>query len=451
MLAFVLEGGLTFVVLYSLAVLTLAVSPGLQGVTPGGYSAATSVLFLVCLHLSRGTTVGDGGSLRREVALTSIVSLQLGLLTYLVYWAFSGSPRILPAVLMLEGAFAVPAAVAAWRWVAVRYSILDGWRERILVLGTGESARNVCRWITESRSSDYVVTGFADEDSSRHGEVLSMGIRILTDFAHLGEFCPKRADRIVVALEEKRGKLPLEELMELRLRGTQIEDATTFLERTSGKLVVETMLPSWLIFSEGFKTSMARLAVKRASDIVVSAILVALSSPIMALVAILIKLDTHGKVFYRQKRMGRNGFEFELTKFRSMVKDAESRTGPTWASENDPRVTRVGAVLRKLRIDELPQLFNVLRGEMSFVGPRPERKHFVRQLEHQIPYYRLRHALRPGITGWAQVQYGYGSTVQAAQEKLKYDLYYVKNASLLFDIWIMIKTIKVVLRGSGAR
>jgi exopolysaccharide biosynthesis polyprenyl glycosylphosphotransferase len=211
------------------------------------------------------------------------------------------------------------------------------------------------------------------------------------------------------------------------------------------------MLPSWLIFSEGFKTSPLRLFLKRTNDLAHATALLILTLPLMLIVAVLIKLDSRGPVLYRQKRLGRNGQEFSVLKFRSMREDAEAGIGPTWASENDPRITRVGRVIRLLRIDELPQLINVFRGEMSFVGPRPEREHFIRRFEREIPYYGLRLVARPGITGWAQVEYRYASSDEDALEKLKYDLYYIKNSTLLFDFWIILKTVKVVLFGSGAR
>ncbi len=450
-LSFALEGSLTFGVLYVLAYLTLAVTPTLPHATFLGQVAGTSLLFLSCLYATRGSRMGEIADLRREVALASAISLLLAGAVIAVNWALSGSPQQLTALLMLEGALVVPSAAALWRWAAIRFNVLDGWRERVLVVGTGDSARQACRWIAENHAADYIVIGFADEDEVRMGQVLAMGVRILTRFADLVTFCPRRVDRVIVALEEKRGKLPIEELMELRLRGVQIEEATSFFERTSGKLAVETMLPSWLIFSDGFKTSRLRLVTKRWSDILCSVALLIIAAPAMALTAILIKLDSPGPILYRQKRMGMSGREFALLKFRSMVQDAESLSGPTWARENDPRVTRVGRVIRKLRIDELPQLFNVFKGQMSFVGPRPERRHFVHQLQWSIPYYKLRMAVRPGITGWAQVQYRYGATIDDAREKLKYDLYYIKNCDPVLDLWILLKTVKVVLLGSGAR
>jgi sugar transferase (PEP-CTERM system associated) len=379
------------------------------------------------------------------------VSLFFALVALVGWLAYFGSPAQPPAVLIVEGIVAVPLTVAAWRWFAVRYQILDGYRERILIVGAGESARQVARCIGEQSPGQYHLIAFADEDGSRIGQVIAMGVRVLTRFSDLEEWSPGRVDRIVVALDEKRGKLPVRELMPLRLAGLEIEDATSFFERSSGKLAVETMLPSWLIFSDGFKVSPLRAAGKRVADIGVSLLLLLVAAPIMVLTAFLIMLESGRPVLYRQRRMGRGGVDFDMLKFRSMVHDAEKKSGPTWAGHDDPRVTRVGRVIRKLRLDELPQLINVLRGEMSFVGPRPERRHFVEQLEKEIPYYSLRFTVRPGITGWAQVEYRYGATVEDAKEKLKYDLFYIKNSNALYDLWIMLKTVKVVLTGSGAR
>jgi sugar transferase (PEP-CTERM system associated) len=331
----------------------------------------------------------------------------------------------------------------------VRFHLFRAVRERVLILGTGEAARQVCRWIVGNHSSEYAVLGFASETPSRDGTILAMGARIQTDFDTLARFCAGRVERVIVAIEEKRGRLPVRQLMEVRLLGIEIEDATSFFERISGKIAVETLLPSWLIFSEGFKTTRLRLILKRCVDVVFSIGLLILTAPLMLVTAIAIKLDSRGPILYRQPRLGRDGHEFDVLKFRSMQQDAESESGPTWTSHRDPRITTVGRVIRPLRIDELPQLINVLRGEMSFVGPRPERAHFVHQLEEVIPYYGLRMTVRPGITGWAQVEYGYGASREEALEKLKYDLYYIKNSNVLLDLWIVLKTFKVVLFGKG--
>lgn len=452
MFSVLFEGILVFLVLYGITASTVGIVRGTGTVPPFGFVAMFSVLFVASLGMVRGGRPnGETLTLRQEIALSSAVSLVLGSCVFLARWAIAGSPQPLAAILTLEGTLAVPATVAAWRWVAARFRILDGWRERVLVIGTGETARRLSRWVSERLARDYTVIGFADADESRIGNIVAMGVRVQTSFSGLLSFCPKRADRIVVALDEKRGTLPLHDLIELRLSGFPIEDTTSFLERTSGKIAVETLLPSWLIFSDGFKTSPLRLAVKRALDIALAVGLLIVTAPLMAVVAVAIRLDSPGTVLYRQSRLGLRGREFFLLKFRSMVRDAESKSGPVWAREGDPRVTRVGRLLRVTRIDELPQIFNVLRGQMSFVGPRPERRHFVEQLEKVIPFYRLRTAVRPGVTGWAQVMYRYGASEEDAVEKLKYDLYYVKHLNPLFDLWIVFKTVKVVLSGEGAR
>jgi sugar transferase (PEP-CTERM system associated) len=228
-------------------------------------------------------------------------------------------------------------------------------------------------------------------------------------------------------------------------------DLTTFFERESGRIELESLNTSWLVFADGFEQGLFKAWVKRAFDMAVSAVLLLVCMPIMVITAILIKLEDHGPVFYRQDRVGQGGHVFSLLKFRSMRVNAEKDGAPQWARQNDARVTRLGAFIRKARIDELPQAFNVLRGDMSFVGPRPERPFFVDQLRRDIPYYGYRHAIKPGITGWAQVRYPYGASVEDAIEKLKYDLYYVKNNTLFLDLIILFQTVQVVIFQDGAR
>ena len=446
---FALEGGLILGVLYALALGTWALWPGPSAGT--SFHAPASYLgvgLTVLLLMTRSVTLGDSGSVRRHLAVFGTLSVLGGLTGFLAQFAVSGDLR--SSLLLVAGSVVVPLVVGLWRWTSVRLGILSAARESLLIVGTGETAQQVCRWILTEHGREYSVTGFVDEDDRRLGMLLAMGTRVQCDFESLATF-GRRADRIIVALDEKRGKLPLRQLMELRLLGVEIEDATSFFERVSGKIAVETMLPSWLIFSDGFKTSTTRRFFKRTADLAHAGALLIFSAPVMALTALAIRLDSPGPVLYRQKRLGMNGREFDVLKFRSMRQDAERESGPTWAQDNDPRITRVGGIIRKLRIDELPQLFNVLRGEMSFVGPRPERGHFVRQLEERIPYYGLRMTARPGITGWAQVEYRYGASEEDALEKLKYDLYYIKNSNLLFDLWIVLKTIKVCIGGAGAR
>ena len=451
--SFALEGALVIGVLYVLVQLNalLMPMPIIPFETKGTFVSLNGLVFVGGFLVTRRAVLGEAANLRRELVILGFVSILFGLVALLGWFAYSGSGAQLPALLIAEGVVAVPATVAGWRWIALRYQVLDGYRERILIVGTGETAKQVARLVSEQLSGDYRVVAFADEEESLIGQVLAKGVRVMTTFGELERFSSGRVDRIIVALEEKRGKLPIRELMHLRLSGVEIEEATSFFERASGKLVVESMLPSWLVYSEGFKASPVRRVVKRASDVGTSVLLLLLAAPAMALTAIAIAIDSGRPVLYRQRRMGRNGVEFDMLKFRSMVQDAEQKSGPTWAGRDDPRVTRVGKLIRKLRIDELPQLINVLRGEMSFVGPRPERRHFVQQLEKEIHYYSLRMSVRPGITGWAQVEYRYGSSVEDALEKLKYDLFYIKNSNFLYDVWILIKTVKVVLTTAGAR
>ncbi len=258
------------------------------------------------------------------------------------------------------------------------------------------------------------------------------------------------ASEIVVAVQNRRGgTFPIRELLECKLFGITVTDAATFFERETYQIRVESLQPSWLVFGGGFDQSFVRTFMKRAFDIIVSTIILILTMPIMLVTALLIRLEDGGPVIYSQERTGRGNRPFKVHKFRSMGINAEKAGKPIWAQQNDPRVTRVGDFIRKVRIDELPQLWNVFKGEMSFVGPRPERPFFVEQLSNDIPYYNVRHSIKPGITGWAQVRYGYGASVEDAVQKLQYDLYYVKNNSLFLDILVLIDTMKVVLFGSG--
>jgi sugar transferase (PEP-CTERM system associated) len=274
---------------------------------------------------------------------------------------------------------------------------------------------------------------------------------IIGDYNQILQICQNGGiDRIIVALDERRGKFPLEQLLFCRLKGIPVEDGISFTEQLAGKLSVENLYPSLLIFSNGFKRTALHKKIKRGLDIVGSLFGLILLSPLILLISVAIKLDNNGPVFYKQERVGEDGKIFRLIKFRSMRTDAESE-GPVWAKPNDERMTRVGRIIRKLRFDEIPQMVNVLKGEMSFVGPRPERPFFVEMLKKEIPYYSQRHVIKPGITGWAQISYHYGSSKEDALEKLKYDLFYIKHMSLLFDLMIILETLKIVLLGKGAR
>jgi sugar transferase (PEP-CTERM system associated) len=259
-------------------------------------------------------------------------------------------------------------------------------------------------------------------------------------------------DEIIVAVREQRGgTLPLESLLQCRISGVRVTDLAGFYERVRGEVPVESLKASWLIYGDGFKQDWSRNLVKRGFDLSVSSALLLTTLPIMALTALAIRLESRGSIIYRQERVGLGGRVFTVYKFRSMENDAEKDGKPQWAKMNDPRITRIGRFIRKTRIDELPQLMNVLRGDMSFVGPRPERPAFVDELAKKVPYYGVRHSVKPGVTGWAQVRLAYGASVEDAVRKLENDLYYVKNHSLFLDLLILLETVRVVLFGEGAR
>ena len=323
-------------------------------------------------------------------------------------------------------------------------------QERVLVVGTGDAARKVVRQILDQREFAYHVIGFIDDDASRIGErIVNPGIvGTPGDIASLIE--RHHVDRIIVGLSDRRGKLPVEELLRAKMAGIRVEDATTTYERITGKILIDELRPSWLIFSDGFRVSRITRWLKRSIDLVLSLVIGVLSLPLMALTAVAIVLDSGRPILYCQVRVGENGKTFTLCKFRSMRIDAEKAGTPMWAKDGDDRITRVGRVIRKTRLDELPQIWNVIRGDMSFVGPRPERPFFVAELSKAIPFYQQRHAVKPGVTGWAQVKYRYGSSLEDAMEKLRYDLYYIKHLSIFFDLTIVFDTVKVVLFGKGA-
>jgi sugar transferase (PEP-CTERM system associated) len=318
-------------------------------------------------------------------------------------------------------------------------------RERVFVLGTGPQATTLVETLRSRTELGMEVLGWAGEI----GEGSLTRTALAHNLAAAGE--SGRLDRVIVALSNRRGTLPLDELLDLRLRGVKVEDAASLLERISGKIEIDGLNPSWLIFNDGFRLNSPMLLIRRVHSLAWSLLLLLLSLPVIPLVVLAIKLDSAGGVLYRQKRVGRLGKVFYCYKFRTMRHDAEADTGPTWAGDDDPRITRVGRFLRSTRLDEIPQLWNVLRGDMAFVGPRPERPEFVEWLSKEIPFYLLRHVIRPGITGWAQVCYQYGSSVEEAKEKLRYDLYYIKHISVALDLFVVFQTVKIALFGRGAK
>ena len=329
----------------------------------------------------------------------------------------------------------------------------DLFRRRVLVLGSGPQAAKLLDLNRQQHNCHFVVAGvvrIADEAVDNQAAPTLPSDMLTTRHALLNYVREGHVDEVVVATREKRG-LPVRHLLECRFAGIRITDYSTFWERESGQVDLEELQPSWLIFSDGFKTSWWRDAVKRLFDVSVSLAFLMFTLPLTLLTAVLVKLDSKGPVFYRQERVGRYGRRFDVLKFRSMRTDAEKDGVPRWAGQADDRITAVGRFIRKTRIDEIPQVINVLKGDMSFVGPRPERPYFVEPLSARIPFYFQRHQVKPRITGWAQINHDYGASEDDARIKLAYDLYYVKNNSLFLDFVVMLQTVRVVLWSEGAR
>jgi len=362
---------------------------------------------------------------------------------------------LVPSLFLGRGIFGAAfivglAGVSAARLLYIKLADHDVTKRRVLVLGTGSRALKVGELESAARGrAPFQLIGYLPYGA---GEACAPHARALPDRASLGEVVRKyRVEEVVVAIRDRRGKLPMQDLLACRLAGVAVVDLPAFFERETGRIQLETLNTSWLVFSDGFQQTLFQQVTKRVFDVAASALLLALAGPLMLLVAYLIRREDGGPVFYKQERVGQNGKAFHLIKFRSMRVDAERDGVPQWAQKNDGRVTRVGRIIRKFRIDELPQAFNVLLGDMSFVGPRPERPFFVEQLKQQIPYYSCRHTVKPGITGWAQILYPYGASVEDAKQKLQYDLYYVKNNSLFLDLIILFQTVRVLVWSEGAR
>ncbi|MEA3639843.1 MAG: TIGR03013 family XrtA/PEP-CTERM system glycosyltransferase [Lamprobacter sp.] len=341
--------------------------------------------------------------------------------------------------------------VAAERFAYRRVTDKEAFAHRILVLGAGSRAMALETSNAEAHRPYKVVSFVAIEDMEAIDVPESKVIQLEPNQSLLMLARSLHIEEIVVAIRNRRGVLPIRQLLECKLQGITVTDISTFFEREHQRLELGSMNTSWLVFGSGFRQSWFGNLVKRTFDLLLSLTLLLLTWPIMLITAIAIRLDSPGPIFYWQTRVGRGNKPFEICKFRSMTQDAERDGKPQWAASNDQRITRVGRIIRKLRIDELPQMINVFYGEMSFIGPRPERPLFVEQLSQQIPYFLARHSLRPGISGWAQVRYPYGASVEDARQKLQYDLYYVKNHTLFLDILILLETVKVVIFGRGAR
>jgi sugar transferase (PEP-CTERM system associated) len=344
--------------------------------------------------------------------------------------------------LIVTGLFASRTA-----WATI--SLANPLRDRVVVMGVSRSAQLLDLQSTAARP--FTVLGYLDDSPDAHDR-LPPGAELLGKSKDLLSLVEElHPDSVVMGLTEMRGAFPAKELLECRLRGIRVEDWPTFYEKQTGKVPVTELRPSWLIFSDGFVTTHLTQILKRALDAVLAGVGLVVLTPVLGLIALVIKLDSRGSVLFRQERVGQGGRIFTLYKFRSMKSNAERDTGPIWASPADPRVTRVGRILRITRLDELPQLFNVLTGDMSFIGPRPERPEFVATLMRENPFYRQRFSVKPGITGWAQVRFQYAASVDDSLEKLEYDLYYIKNLSPFLDLLILLHTIQVVLLARGSR
>ena len=336
------------------------------------------------------------------------------------------------------------------RMVFFKTSELRFLETRIIFLGGGPLAKECSDLATHNTSyHKYDIAGFIPIPSEECCVPTAMLLKVREGESLASLAAAHNVEEIVVSVQNRRAGFPIKELLACKLQGIKVTDAANFFERETCQIRVDSLQPSWLVFGGGFDQSFIRTFMKRGFDLICSAIILTVSFPVMVLTALLIYLEDRSPIFYQQERVGLDGHPFNVLKFRSMRNDAEKGGKPQWAAQNDPRVTRVGNFIRKTRIDELPQILNVFKGEMSFVGPRPERPYFVEQLIDVVPYYNVRHSIKPGITGWAQVRYGYGASADDALQKLQYDLYYVKNNSLFLDILILIDTLKVVLFRSG--
>ena len=417
----------------------------------GAYWGKVGIVAVVCWLSLYYSDLYDFRVVRRRADLLAhtlqalgVACLALAVLFFLAPSASLGRGVALlaaPVILLL---------LLSWRLSANAVNLLARGNERVLMIGTGEAGVSLVRHILSHPEYNMKVVGFLDEKGQDIGKSL-VNPCIIGATADVEKIvASEKIDRLVLALKERRGGTPVRELLNLKLAGIRVEDVHNCFERLSGRITLEHLSPSWLILSDGFKKSSILLSLKRIMDILVSSFLLLLASPLLPFIALAIYVETGAPILFRQVRVGYKGREFELLKFRSMVQDAE-KNGPKWATAQDSRITRVGRFLRKTRLDEIPQLFNVFRGEMSLVGPRPERPHFCDILAEKIPFFNLRHTIRPGLTGWAQVRFRYSSNLEDTKEKLELDLFYLKNLSLIVDLAILFETVKVVLLRRGAQ
>ncbi len=402
-----------------------------------------ALLALLCSHYLE---LHDSRALGRSAEVYLRILLLIGTLSILL----AGLTFVFPQFLIGRSVFVTGLCILAltwilWRWCFDRLLDLPSLRERVYLLGNGERALRILQAIRTRAELGMDMVGWAGETGNEEmtGDTLGKICR------ELGS--GRSVDRVIVALKDRRSAMPVHDLLELRMQGVRIDDGTSLLEKLSGQIELDSLHPSWLIFGDGFRLTQPQRMLQPLFSTLAALLLSIITLPLLPIIVLLIRLSSPGPILYRQKRVGLRGEIFDCYKFRSMRPNAEADSGPTWACDDDPRITRVGKFLRLTRLDEIPQLWNVLRGDMEFVGPRPERPEFVEWLTQEIPYYRLRNNVRPGITGWAQVCYKYGNTLDDAKEKLRYDLYYIKNVSFGLDMLIVFRTIKTVVFGRGGK
>ncbi len=436
--------------LWILAAVPLAalirLGPNNAGATTGGFllgvGALNACIFLAAFYYN---DLYELRTLAQERALIVRVARSLAAGMVLVALAYYALPSLQDGrgILLLTAALVAGYAYASR--TALKVASQAALHERILILGAAATAQEIGREIAQRRKMGYDLVGFLDRPDGAADAPVVLGT--FEDLAMIAE--RERIDKVLVCVKDRRECLPFEQLLQLRLNGVEVEDGATFWEKLTGKVPVRDITPSWFIFGPGFRQPKMTLAMKRALDVVVSIFGILVTGPAMLATALAIRIDSPGPIFFQQERVGLKGRGFKLVKFRSMRADAESKSGPVWAQANDDRITRVGRFIRKTRLDELPQFWNVLKGDMSLVGPRPERPFFVQQLAKSIPYYELRHVVRPGCTGWAQVKYRYGASEEDSMQKLQYDLHYIKYLSIRRDLLVMFDTLKVMTLGEG--
>jgi sugar transferase (PEP-CTERM system associated) len=440
---------------------------------------ALALICLICVYLIRFGDVDSlnmllGGGSFRVLSYLVVVLLASYFFDLFNYQQFASRKYIVQRVLLatlvsfliLSAIFYILPGLRFWRGVLVlvlvfyaasqigfrllirKFARVSMFATKVLIIGAGELAKS----IAEIVPVDHNIHSYVRFVTCTTKKPVVDPELIVGDIKQINELVNDyRPQKLIIALNERRGNLPLNDLMQSKLRGVEILDATTYFEQMKGCLLVENMQPSVFIYTHRFRMTTFMRSYKRIYDLVFSVVGLIISAPLFPILAILIKRDSHGPVFYKQLRVGENEVEYFVYKFRTMADDAEKETGAVWAQKSDPRITRIGQFLRKTRIDEIPQLINVLRGDMSFIGPRPERLAFVERLKETIPFYSTRHFVKPGVTGWAQVCYPYGASDEDALEKLRYDLYYIKNYSIFLDFRIILDTIRVVTSGFGGR